>query len=66
MSKKRPPLVVVEWHDSHATQGWHALEGIADSALLCRSLGWLIHDGRQSKVVAPTSASKATQRWVME
>lgn len=47
-------LVLVEWEDSHAAGGWQEISGeIADRALLCRSVGWLLLDGEHAKVVAP-------------
>lgn len=47
------PLVLIEWQDSHASRGWQELDGIADAVLVCHSVGWLVHDGEQSKVLAP-------------
>lgn len=47
-------LVLVEWEDSHAAGTWQQVsEEIADRALVCRSVGWLILDGECAKVVAP-------------
>jgi hypothetical protein len=47
-------LVLIEWEDSHGSGGWQNL-GVAldDRALVCRSVGWLVLDGKRAKVVAP-------------
>lgn len=47
-------LVLVEWEDSHGGRGWQSLDATPeDRALVCRSVGWLVLDGKQAKVVAP-------------
>lgn len=47
-------LVLIEWEDSHSSSGWQSLEGgVEDRSLLCRSVGWLVLDGAQAKVVVP-------------
>jgi hypothetical protein len=48
-------LVLIEWVDSHSGRGWQALdelEGIA-KPLYCRSVGWLIKETKQCKVIVP-------------
>lgn len=52
MSRTRPPLVLIEWFDSHGVDGWHAGPPAAEP-LLCRSVGWLVFDGSEVKTVAP-------------
>jgi hypothetical protein len=48
------PLVLVEWVDSHSHSGWQSLAGgLEDRVLVCRSVGWLLLDGQEAKVVAP-------------
>lgn len=50
----KPPLVLIEWEDSHADGSWHPLgDGVEDRALVCKSVGWLVLDGERVKVVAP-------------
>lgn len=50
MSKHK--LVLIEWLDSHRSDGWHG--GEPDTRpLRCRSVGWLIHDGEHAKTIAP-------------
>ncbi|MGI9078764.1 MAG: hypothetical protein ACR2G6_15760 [Gemmatimonadaceae bacterium] len=47
-------LVLIEWEDSHSVDAWQELgERIEDRALVCRSVGWLVLDGKRAKVVAP-------------
>jgi len=57
MSANEPnyPLVLVHWRDSHASAGWRELEAFhePDDTIFCESVGWLIHDGAVSKVIAP-------------
>jgi hypothetical protein len=48
-------LVLIEWEDSFGCSSrWQALEA-AQSAkpLLCQSVGWLVHDGKECKVLVP-------------
>ena len=35
-------LVIVEWVDSHAGDGWQALDSLEAKPLHCRSVGWLV------------------------
>ena len=44
-------LVLIEWLDSHYTQGWHA-NAPNEEPLLCRSVGWLLYDGEKAKTIA--------------
>lgn len=49
-----PRLVLVEWEDSHANGEWQEFDGqIEDRAFVCRSVGWLVLDGKRAKVIAP-------------
>lgn len=45
-------LVLIEWFDSHYVPGWHT-NAPEEKPLLCRSVGWIIHDGEEAKVIAP-------------
>jgi hypothetical protein len=51
------PLVLVEWEDSHVTGQWEELSGFRDECQSCRSVGYLVHDGAVSKVIAPHIAA---------
>lgn len=54
MATPQLPLVMIEWEDSHGDGSWQELDGeIEDRALVCRSVGWLLLDGEQAKVVVP-------------
>jgi hypothetical protein len=47
-------LVLVEWVDSYGCSAtWQPLTGSTPTALICRSVGWLVHDGADCKVVVP-------------
>ena len=47
-------LVLIESEDSHTEGGWQRLDQhLADRAVVCRSVGWLILDGTVAKIVAP-------------
>ena len=49
-------LVMIEWVDSVQADGWQLLEpieGHEDKAARCRSVGWLVRDGAEVKVLAP-------------
>jgi hypothetical protein len=52
------PLVLVEWEDSRQPIGaWNRIGGFeAADACKCVSVGWLIHDGKEKKVLAPNVA----------
>lgn len=45
-------LVLIKWVDSYGSSStWAYLEGYNPAPMLCRSVGWLIHDGEDCKVV---------------
>lgn len=47
-------LVLVEWLDSYGgTTGWKVLEECTPDPLVCRSVGWLLHDTEQYAVIVP-------------
>ena len=49
------PLVMIEWEDSaQPISSWSYLSSFAaPGTVRCASVGWLIHDDEQMKVVAP-------------
>lgn len=49
------PLVLVEWEDSRQpTSGWSYVQGFTPVNICrCVSVGWLIYDGVDKKVLAP-------------
>lgn len=48
-------LVMVEWVDSFGcSTEWAELDGEASpEPMVCRSVGWLLHDGDTCKVIVP-------------
>ena len=48
-------LVLVEWHDSFGcSANWEEIgEDCAPKVLTCRSVGWLVYDGEDCKVIVP-------------
>jgi len=48
-------LVLIEWEDSaQPVPGWSWLDETTwESVVLCKSVGWLIHDGEDVKALAP-------------
>ena len=49
------PLVMIEWEDSRQPEpNWSLLSSFAPGdAVRCISAGWMIHDGKDVKVLAP-------------
>ncbi len=45
------PLAIVEWHDSCTHMGWHRSLPCLNPSY-CRSVGWLIHEGPETIVIA--------------
>lgn len=55
-------LVLIEWVDSYGcSAAWASLADCKPSPMVCRSVGWLLHDGEESKVVVPHIADDAGQ-----
>ena len=57
------PLVMIEWEDSaQPLPNWRYLADFeADGAVLCTSVGWLIHDGEDVKALAPNMGGLRTE-----
>lgn len=53
-------LVLIEWLDSHSGRGWQDIEVLERAAvpLYCRSVGWLLFDGKDCKVIIPHIAGE--------
>jgi hypothetical protein len=48
------PLVYIEWEDSlTGTGGWCETAGAQPSVNVIRSVGWLLYDGKDCKLVVP-------------
>ena len=58
MKSNACPLVCVEWEDSmQPIARWQWIEDFTETShSLCVSVGWLIHDGKQTKVLAQNIA----------
>lgn len=53
-SRSNPILVYIEWLDSFGcSPEWQPLDGCKPRALICKSVGWLISDGHDCKLVVP-------------
>lgn len=61
-------LVLVEWLDAHAGRGWQTMERIERAAepLYCRSVGWLVQDTKDCKVIAPHLAGEGNGGAVLQ
>ncbi len=47
-------LVYIEWEDSYGcSPEWEHIKNCSPEPMICRSVGWLIHDDEKSKVVVP-------------
>lgn len=62
---KQPPLVAIEWIDSgQPIPGWQWLEGLAERRPhRCVSVGFLIQDGAEAKVLAPNLGASNEREW---
>ena len=49
------PLVLIEWEDSaQPVSGWSWIDDHTwENIVKCQSVGWLIHDGKEVKSLAP-------------
>jgi hypothetical protein len=47
-------LVLIEWVDSHGpVEGWRLLDDDKPELMICESVGWLVHDGKDCKTIVP-------------
>jgi len=48
-------LVMVEWVDSHGSEGWCALDRLAENnqILNCKSVGWVIAESKKAITICP-------------
>jgi hypothetical protein len=53
-------LVLIEWMDSHSGRGWQTLDELQEKAepLYCRSVGWIVKETKQCKVIVPHIAGE--------
>jgi hypothetical protein len=54
-------LVLVEWVDSYGcSPKWQPLEAAVRKPMRCKSVGWLLHDGPDCKVIVPHISDEKT------
>lgn len=47
-------LVLINWLDSYGcSSDWQPVEGVKAQALRCKSVGWLLQDSEDCKVIIP-------------
>ncbi len=52
-------LVLIEWLDSYGcSANWQNIREITAIPLTCKSVGWLLHDAEDCKVVVPHLSSE--------
>ena len=57
------PLVMIEWVDAFGcSTDWREMDNLDTESLLCRSVGWLVHDGDGVKVIVPHMAEERRER----
>lgn len=56
-------LVLIEWVDSHQPlSSWVHLDSLPDKKLIeCASVGWLVYDGDEVKMLAPNMGDMKTE-----
>lgn len=61
-------LVLVEWLDSHAGRGWQDLDRLERAAepLYCRSVGWVIRENKDCKVLVPHISGEKNGNTVLQ
>ena len=61
-------LVLIEWLDAHAGRGWQTIERIEQAAepLYCRSVGWLLRETKECKVIAPHLAGEKNPATILQ
>lgn len=60
-------LVLVEWLDAHAGRGWQTADQIRNAAepLYCRSVGWLVAENADCKVIVPHISGEKSGEWLL-
>jgi hypothetical protein len=68
MTRDKPPypLVYIEWDDSYGVgTNWEQIPKNFPKPKrhTCRSVGWLVYDGKKHKVVVPHLSHPARKHW---
>ena len=60
-------LVLIEWLDAHAGRGWQTTENIEAAAapLVCRSVGWLLKDTKECKLIVSHLGGEENAKYFM-
>lgn len=62
IDKKPLRLVLVEWMDSFGCSSeWTTLSECNPEPMICRSVGWLLHDADDLKVIVPHISKDSNQ-----
>ncbi len=55
-------LVIIEWKDAFGCSPlWQDIDSIEGSITICKSVGWLIRDEKEFKVIMPHFSEEANQ-----
>jgi hypothetical protein len=60
------PLVYIEWDDSYGcSPHWSKIpkKFLPPEPIICRSVGWLVHDGDKHKVIVPHLTQPSKKSW---
>jgi hypothetical protein len=60
-----PKLVMIEWLDSQQSMGWTRDEPAA-KPMKCRSVGWLVYDGKDMKTLASNITEEENPQRTLE
>lgn len=55
--------VEVLWYDAFTSDGWEGLDNVVDNhkgPLLCKTVGWLLHEDEESLLICHTFNQQAT------
>lgn len=61
-------LVLVEWTDSHSGRGWQTVDELKRAAepLYCRSVGWLVLERKDCRVIVPHIAGEKNGNVILQ
>ncbi len=54
----KPKLVLIEWLASHIAPR-RSTDEPSTEPVVCRSVGWLVHDGKRAKTISPHMTDEA-------
>ncbi len=61
-------IVLIEWLDSHSGRGWQDLDELERKAepLYCQSVGWLIKETEDAKIIVPHLAGEENENIMLQ